>query len=250
VGSFLISNFLLPHANARRLAFEEVYVGRTQRYRSNNYNIHRQVRPNLYIYMQSYSPISKSGQKFSIEKFDEQGKLKSKLLADYVRWDTATHKWKINNYYIRIISDSLHEKIEKGIRMDTTFFLTPDDLATRKNITETLNLGELKQFVKNQRLQGTENIEEYEIALHNRFSFPFSAFILTLIGLSLSSRKLKGGIGVQIGTGIALSFAYILFMQFSSQFAIGGNMNPLLASWLPSMIFAVIATILFFMTPK
>ncbi len=250
VGSFLISNFLLPHANARRLAFEEMYVGRTQRYRANNYNIHRQVRPNLYIYMQSYSPISKAGQKFSMEKFDEKGRLESKMIANYVKWDTARHKWRVNNYYIRIITDSLHEQVIRGTRIDTTFYLLPKDLAARKNITETLNLGELKRFVKNQRLQGAENIEEYEIALYNRYSNPFSAFILTLIGLSLSSRKMKGGIGVQIGTGIALSFAYILFMQFSSQFAIGGNMDPVLASWLPNMIFAVIATVLFFMTPK
>ncbi len=250
LGSFLISNFLLPHANARRLAFEEEYVGRVQNYRSNTYNIHRQVRPNLYVYMQSYSPISKVGQKFSMEKFDKKGRLQSKMIASSVRWDTATKKWNARSYYIRIISDSLHEEIKKGSRLDTTFFLTPEDLASRKNITETLNLGELQQFVKNQRLQGAENIEEYEIALHNRFSYPFSAFILTLIGLSLSSRKMKGGIGVQIGTGIALSFTYILFMQFSSQFAIGGNMDPLLASWLPNLIFTLIATVLFFMTPK
>ncbi|MCD6201072.1 MAG: LptF/LptG family permease [Bacteroidales bacterium] len=250
LGSFLISNFLLPHANARRLAFEEEYVGRTRNYRSNTYNIHRQVRPNLYVYMQSYSPISKVGQKFSMEKFDEKGRLQSKMVASSVRWDTAICKWNARNYYIRVISDSLHEKIEKGSRIDTTFFLTPKDLASRKNITETLNLGELKQFVRNQRLQGAENIEEYEIALYNRFSSPFSAFILTLIGLSLSARKMKGGIGVQIGTGIALSFTYILFMQFSSQFAIGGNMDPILASWLPNIIFAVIAMVVFFMTPK
>ncbi len=250
LGSFLVSNYILPHANAKRLAFEEIYVGHTQQRSATNYNIHRQVRPNLYIYMKIYSPISKAGQKFSMEKFDNKGRLESKLMGDYVRWDTAKHKWRVGNYYIRTMTDSLHEKIETGVSLDTTFYLTPKDLAARKNITETLNLGELEKFVRDQRLQGAENIEEFEIALYNRFSNPFSAFILTIIGLSLSSRKMKGGIGMQIGAGIALSFAYILFMQFSAQFSIGGNMAPLLASWLPNIIFTVIAVILFFITPK
>jgi len=247
--SFLVSNYVLPHANEKRLAFEEVYTGGGPRHIT-NFNLHRQVRPNIYVYMETYSPISKLGRKFAMEKFDENGRLQSKMIADYVRWDTTTNKWRASNYYIRTIIDSLHESIETGRRLDTTFYLLPEDLAERKNITETLNLGELKNFVKEQRLQGTESIETYEIALYNRYSNPFSAFILTLIGLSLSSRKMKGGIGVQIGFGIALSFAYILFMQFSSQFAIGGNMDPLFASWLPNIIFSVIAVVLFMITPK
>lgn len=247
--SFLVSNYVLPHANKKRLAFEEVYTGGGPRHIT-NFNLHRQVRPNIYVYMETYSPISKLGRKFAMEKFDENGRLQSKMIADYIRWDTTTNKWRASNYYIRTIIDSLHESVETGRRLDTTFYLLPEDLAERKNITETLNLGELKTFVREQRLQGTESIETYEIALYNRYSNPFAAFILTLIGLSLSSRKMKGGIGVQIGFGIALSFAYILFMQFSSQFAIGGNMDPLFASWLPNIIFSVIAVVLFMITPK
>ncbi len=248
--SFIISNYFLPHANARRLAFEELYVDAGIIKHSTDYNIHRQVRPNIYVYMENYSPLSKLGQKFSMEKFDDQGRLQSKVMADYAKWDTSKQKWTLRNFYIRMITDSLHETIESGLKKDTTFYLSPKDLDKGKDITETLNLGELQNFVRQQRLQGAENIEEYEIALYNRFSNPFSAFILTLIGLALSSRKMKGGIGVQIGGGIGLSFTYIVFMQFSSQFAIGGSMDPLLASWLPNIIFAVIATILFMMTPK
>jgi len=248
-GSFLISNYFLPHANARRLTFEEVYVGRRAKYFT-NFDIHKQVRPNIYVYMKDYQQLNMLGRKFSMEHFDEKGRLLSKMMADYVKWDTAKKKWTARQYYIRVLPDSLHESVAQGYRIDTTFFLAPEDLAQRKNVTETMNLGELRDFVQQQRLQGAENIEEYEIAYYDRFSTPFSAFILTLMGLALSSRKMKGGIGMQIGFGIALSFAYIFFMQFSSQFAIGGTMSPLLASWLPNIIFAVIATVLFFMTPK
>ena len=249
VGSFIISNYFLPHANARRLAFEEVYVGRRVKYYS-NFNVHRQVRPNLYIYMKDYQQINMLGRKFAMEHFDDKGRLLSKMMADYVKWDTAKKKWVAHQYFIRTLPDSVHETIENGFRTDTSFYLLPKDLEQRKNVTETMNLGELREYVQQQRLQGAENIEEYEIAYYDRFSTPFSAFILTLMGLALSSRKMKGGIGMQIGFGIGLSFTYIFFMQFSSQFAIGGTMSPLLASWLPNIIFAVIASILFFITPK
>ncbi len=248
-GSFLISNYFLPHANARRLAFEEVYVGRRVKYFT-HFDIHRQVRPNIYIYMKDYQQINMLGRKFSIEHFDDRGRLLSKMMADYVKWDTSKNKWVAHRYFIRTLPDSLHERIESGYRIDTVFYLEPRDLEKRKHVTETMNLGELREFVRQQRLQGAENIEEYEIAYYDRFSNPFSAFILTLIGLALSSRKMKGGIGMQIGFGIGLSFSYIFFMQFSSQFAIGGSMSPLLASWLPNIIFSVIAIILFMMTPK
>lgn len=249
VSSFLVNNFVLPHANKKRLDFEEVYY---HGYRQNvtDVNIHRQVRPNIYIYMETYSTISMLGRKFSMEEFDDQGRLKSKLIADFVKWDTTTNKWMVRNYYIRTMDDSLHEHIETGRRLDTTLYVYPDDFGTRENIVDAMNLGELKKFVDEQRLQGADNIEVYEIALYNRYSNAFSAFILTLIGFSLSVRRMKGGIGVQIGFGIALSFAYIVFMQFSAQFAIGGNINPLLAAWIPNIIFSVIAAGLFVIVPK
>ena len=249
VSSFLVNNYILPHANRDRLDFEDMYY---HGYRQNvtEINIHRQIRPNLYIYMETYSTISKLGRKFSMEKFDEQGRLRSKMISDFVKWDTTTNKWMVRNYYIRTIDDSLHEHIESGRRLDTTLYVYPEDFGTRDNIVETMNLGELKDFVDEQRLQGADNIEVYEIALYNRYSNAFAAFILTLIGLSMSVRKMKGGIGVQIGFGIALSFAYIIFMQFSAQFAIGGNINPLLAAWIPNIIFFWIAIALFFIVPK
>ncbi|NOY36509.1 MAG: YjgP/YjgQ family permease [Chlorobi bacterium] len=249
LSSFLVNNFILPHANRKRLDFEEVYY---HGYRQNvtDINIHRQVRPNIYIYMETYSTISNLGRKFSMEQFDDQGRLKSKLIADFARWDTTVNKWNVRNYYIRTIDDSLHEHIETGRRLDTTLYVTPDDFGRRENIVETMNLGELKRFVAEQRLQGADNIEVYEIALYNRYSNAFSAFILTLIGFSLSVRRMKGGIGVQIGFGIALSFAYIIFMQFSAQFAIGGNINPLLASWIPNIIFSFVALGVFVIVPK
>ena len=245
--AFVMTNYVIPPANKVRLAFEEVYIhNRPPRY--SDRNIHKQVRPGIFIYMESYSNTSNIGYKFSMEKF-EDGKLVSKMMADYIRWDSTENKWDARNYYIRDIN-GLDESISSGRSIDTTLYIYPADFRRRLNVVETMNMKQLNAFIAQQKMQGADNVSEFEIEKYKRIAFPFSTFILTLIGVAVSSRKAKGGIGVHIGTGLALSFSYILFMQFSSQFSISGAINPVLAVWIPNILYAIIAGFLYRLVPK
>jgi lipopolysaccharide export system permease protein len=245
--SFTLSNFVLPHANKKRLAFEELYV-RSHAYDYTKQNIHKQVSPGIYIYMKNFNNSTATGWQFSMEKYDGD-KLLSKLMSDYVRWDSIKHKWTAYNVYIRDIN-GLHEKITKKDRVDTAFNITPDEFKHRENYVDAMSLGELSRYIKMLRSQGSDDLNTYIIEREKRTAYPFSTFILTMIGVTLSTRKVRGGIGVQIGAGLGLSFGYILFMQFSSQFAINGTLSPFLAAWIPNIIFAVVSVYLYWIAPK
>ena len=245
--SFYLSDRVIPGANKVKLDFEERYIHkRPVRFKTKNF--HRQIEPGIYVYLQNYSNVSKVGYNFTIEKF-ENGELKSKMFADQIRWDTTINKWQARRYYIRTI-DGLHETIEEGRTIDTTLSIHPDDFKIRLNIVETMSLKQLDEFIKKQLMQGETNVTAYQIERHNRISFPFSTFILTLIGVAVSSRKMRGGIGLQIAIGVVISFTYILFMQFSKQFAIGGLLPVMLAVWLPNLFYLAVAIFLFRLAPR
>ncbi len=245
---YLLTNFVIPDANMKRMNFEDKYYRRTSR-RVQVMNVHRQVYRNIYIYMESFNPLSMSGRNFTIEKFDDDGMLQSKLSSMWVRWDTATHRWTVGNYYIREISRE-GEVITRGMQTDTTLTITPDDLSRDPDFVHTMTYNDLRRYISLLRLQGSDEIKLFLIEKHRRFSSPFAVFILTLIGVSLSSRKVRGGIGMNIGIGLGLSFTYILFMQFSSQFSLKGNLDPMLAMWIPNIIYAIVALVLYRLAPK
>lgn len=245
--SFYLNDQVLPEANRVKLNFEDNYIYKNRR-RFKEKNFHRQIEPGIYIYLQNYSPFTKIGYNFSLEKF-EGNTLVSKLIAEQIRWDTATNKWSLRRYYQRDI-DGMHESISSGIKKDTAINVTPADFERNDNVVETMSLKELDEFIKQQKMQGETNVKSFQIEKHKRLSFPFSTFILTFIGVAVSSRKVRGGIGFQIAIGVIISFAYILFMQFSSQFAIGGLLSVQLAVWLPNIIFVIVSIILFRMAPK
>jgi lipopolysaccharide export system permease protein len=161
-----------------------------------------------------------------------------------IRFDTASNTWSISNYYEREIN-GLKEKISEGTIKDTVLNMSPNDFTRRLNVVEAMSLKELKEFIRISRMQGETNLIAYQIERYKRFSFPFSTFILTLIGVTVSFRKVRGGIGVQLGTGLIISFSYILFMQFSAQFSIGGSLPPLLAVWVPNIIFTIVGIIMY-----
>lgn len=245
--SFVLSNYVIPDANRRRIAFEEVYI-RNSAYNYTKTNIHKQLEPGLFVYMERFSNSSEMGTRFSMERFNGDT-LKSKLMSDYIKWDSIKNKWTVYNFYVRNIN-GLNETITKGTQIDTTLNMHPDEFKRRENFVETMSLGELNDLIEEQKLQGSENINLMIIERDKRIAFPFSTFILTMIGVTVSTRKIRGGIGVQIGTGLGLSFSYILFMQFSSQFAISGTLSPFLAAWIPNLIFAVISVFLYRVAPK
>ncbi len=244
--SFVLMAYIIPPANVIRKDFEYKYIKNP--IRNTDKDIHRQIEPGLFIYMKSYNTTNDVGYKFSMEKF-ENGVLKSKLISDYVKWDSTISKWTIRNYYIRDI-DSLSEKITTGSKIDTALNMFPEEFKRMQNFTETMNLHELNQYINQQYMKGADNVVESLIDKYQRFAYPFSTFILTLIGVSLSSRKVRGGIGMHIGFGLSLSFSYILFMQFTTMFAISGSLNALFAVWLPNIIYTIIAVFLYRLAPK
>ena len=241
--SFFLINWIIPHANAKRLDFEEKYY-RSSPYQNSDKNIHRQLEPGLFIYMQSYNTTMNIGYRFSLERFVD-GKLKEKINSDYIKWDTTLNKWTIYNYYKREL-DSLSETLTTGQKLDT---LLPNfnkaDFSSRIEIVETMDYSELSEFIRKQKLSGTSNHAVYEIEKHKRFAFPFSTVILAVIGACISSKKKRGGIGINIGIGLALAFSYIMMQQVTNVFAVNAGFNPLMSVWIPNIIYATIAFILY-----
>jgi lipopolysaccharide export system permease protein len=244
--SFMLMAYIIPPANVVRKDFEYKYIKKP--IRNTDKNIHRQIEPGVFIYMKSYNVTNNIGYKFSMEKF-EDGVLKSKLISDWAKWDSTKTKWKVKNYYIREINGN-EEVITKGTSIDTTLNLLPEEFKRMQNFTETMNLTQLNKYIDKQYMQGADNVVELLIDKYQRFAYPFSTFILTLIGVALSSRKVRGGIGMHIGFGLILSFSYILFMRFTTMFAISGSMNPLFAVWIPNIIYAIISVFLYRLAPK
>ncbi len=249
LAAFMLQNYVLPQSNIARLDFEEKYYRSSDFRRMNVSSIHRQVYPNVYIYMEQYNKVSQSGRNFSMEKFDDMGRLESKMTANMIRWDSTTNKWGAWWYYIRE-NDSIGERLSSGRRIDTVLNVGPDDFTRSPEFVYTMTHGELIDYIDVLESQGSDEIKLYQNEKHRRYASPFAFFILTLIGVSLSSRKIKGGIGMQIGIGLVLTFSYILFMQFASQFSLKGDLEPALAMWIPNIIYAFIAMVVYYTAPK
>jgi lipopolysaccharide export system permease protein len=239
---------MIPHANQERFAFEEKYYYNSP-HGFRDRNIHKQLEPGIYIYMESYSTMNNMGHNFSIEKFVDN-KLVSKLLAKEVRWDTGVKKWVITNYMIREYLPDGTQKITSGSSHDSTLKMNPEDFNRRENAIEAMDNKELNRFIDNQVLQGASNISALLVEKYQRVAVPFSTFILTLIGVAVSSRKVRGGIGMHIAIGMGVSTSYLLFLKFSTQFAIGGSLPPFFAVWSPNALYTIIALFLYKFAPK
>jgi lipopolysaccharide export system permease protein len=247
--TFTLTNFVIPHANIKRMSFEDQYYRSSARRLTTIENIHRLESKNVYVYMGSWNPISERGQNFTIEKISDSGRLESKLSAFTVVFDTTVMKWSALNYYIRIINGD-EETFSRGTKIDTALTLKPQDLARDPGFVGTMTYRELNDYVELLKMQGSDELKLFLIEKHRRIANPFAIFILTLIGVSLSSKKIRGGIGMSIGIGLILSFSYILFLQFASQFSLKGSLSPMLAMWIPNIIYSFIGLVLYKMAPK
>ena len=238
--SFYLNNYVLPHSNTSRIAFETKYIKNPFVYK--NKHVHRQIAPGQFIYFESYNNFDKIGYQFSYERI-ENGSLNFKLLSERIFWDSLKNKWTIENYFTREIK-GMEEVISTGFLMDTSLAFYPGEFNRRDNFVETMDTPELNKYIDQEILRGSEEVPFYLVEKYRRFSYPFATFILTIMGVSLSSRKVRGGIGVQIGVGILLSFTYIMFMQISQTFATNGNLPAWLAVWIPNIFFTIIAIFL------
>jgi lipopolysaccharide export system permease protein len=239
--SWILGNFVIPRATDARVNFRNRYI--KNEYINTDKNIHRQLEPGVYIYMYEYNIRQDVGYQFSLERFENK-RLVSKLIADNIKWDREKKKWTINKYYIRDLSGPV-ETITTGVAKDTTLKMTPTDFGQQNDRQETMDYGQLNHFIKDLKLRGVDNVSRYEKEKYQRTSGPISTFILTIIGVSLASRKVRGGMGLHLGLGLFLSFSYIMFMQVSTIFAYKAGFNTLLAVWLPNMVYALIAAALY-----
>ena len=245
--SFVLGNYVIPDSNKKRLEFQSAYF-KNMEGKYGDYNIHRQIHPGVYFYVESYNRMRNLGLKMTLEEFDGV-QLKSKLTAEMMIWDSINQKWILQNYYIRNYIDN-REEIISGLRLDTAFRVKPEDFTTRTNVVEAMNRKELNAFIAEQRLSGTSAVVTSEIEKNTRIASPFATFILTLIGFALSVRKARGGLGLNIGIGILLSFSYILFMRFATVFAISGVFSAAFSVWIPNILYALIAAGIYLTAPK
>lgn len=245
--SYGLASFVIPHASKTRLAFWETYIGSS--FSNKEINIHRQIAPGTFIYMKSFAVTSSTGYYFAMDEFNEDNVLVKKLNSSSIKWNKDLDKWTINNYKIRTFEGD-KETMEHGAKLDTLLPFTKKEFSTRSDVSETMTSPELADYIELQKMRGSSNVVQLEIERYKRLSAAFATFILTLIGVSLSARKLRGGMGMHLGIGLGLSFSYILFQQVSSVFATNGDMNPMLAVWIPNIIYTFIAIYLYIKAPK
>lgn len=246
VMSFYLSNFLIPVANEKRREFKGTYMEKLVK--NKDRNIHLQIEQGVFIYVENYNMSMEFGRKFTLEKFKD-GEMTYKLSAEQLKWIDSSSTWQIKNYYIREI-DGVNENLIFGKLLDTTLALAPTDLYTLKEDFEVMNYYELNDRIDYERLKGSENLKFYEVEKGKRLASPFATIAMTLIGFALSSRKMRGGIGMHLGIGLAIAFSFILFMQISTVFATIGNLPPLFAAWVPIILFSIIGIVLIRTAPK
>lgn len=240
IATFLLSAYIIPPANVKRIDYTNTYVkNKRVDYGS---NIMIQVAPGQIAYMTRYDNTTKTGYRFSLESFDNK-QLKSRLTASTIKWDTL-YNWTVRDYMIRDFEEN-HEIIQRGNVLDTVIPIEPRDFLISKNDHETLTSPQLHEYIKRQKERGVANIKSFEIEEQRRYAMTAAAFILTLIGMSLSSKKVKGGMGVNIGIGLGLSFSYILFTTVTSSFAVSGVTSPMVAMWIPNIIYLIIGIFLY-----
>ena len=244
--SFFLGNFIIPESNKHRIDFENKYISK-KRYVLNK-EIHMQIAKDQYIYMESFNINREIGYKFRLDNFNKN-KLMSTLNSDYIKYDSITTSWELNNYTTRIFYDD-REVLNNGRRLDTIIDLKPDDFQNQIKLVETMKYAELNKYIVKESLKGTPQIVYHKIEKHKRIAFPFASIILTIIAVSIASRKVRGGIGLHLGLGILIAFSFILFMQISTTFAIKSSLNPALSVWIPNILFTIVAVFLVKKAPK
>jgi len=265
--SFVLNGWIIPDSNKSRLEFEVQYI--KNKYYYDKRNIHMQVAPDIYLYLQSYNNNSNTGYHFSIEKF-RNNRLIEKLTANRIEWDTAKQKWTLRDYKIRKI-DRIFETTSRpevspgfetnrkafsrdslitGQSLDTALVIHPKEFESDYRKYDGMTLNELDDFIATLKARGSTGVEVYEVEKYTRYSAPFTILILVFMGVIVSSRKSRGGTGLQIAVGFVLSFIFILFFMLFRTFAEAGSTPPAIAVWIPNIIFAIISLGMYKYVPR
>ncbi len=239
--SWCVTNFVLPSANAKRIEFEKKYFGWGNMVA---FHFHRQIAPNEFVYVESFNHEENFATKFSYEKH-ENNQIVKKILSQSAHFDSLTDSWKLNDYIIREF-DGEKESLRRGMYFDTIFGkdVNPTYFKLDLKLAESLTNKDLDAFIENEKSKGSSFINVYLLEKHQRNSNPFSTVILTLLAVPIASRKVRGGIGFHLAMGVALAFGYIFLNKITSTYAVNNSIPPLLAVWLPNIVFCIVALFL------
>jgi lipopolysaccharide export system permease protein len=268
--SFILNGWIIPNSNKSRLAFEVQYL--KGKFYYDKRNIHIQVAPNVYLYLQSYNNTSNIGYHFTMERFDGN-RLIEKFTGNRVEWDSVIQKWHVRDYKIKKI-DTIFEttrassrernlgKGEKetliggmvvereGVTIDTALVIHPKEFESDYRKHDGMTMGELDDYIHTLQARGSAGVELYQVEKYTRYAYPFTVFILVFMGVIVSSRKSRGGTGVQIAIGFVLSFLFILFFTLFRTFAENGQWPPQISVWVPNIVFGILSMIMYKYVPR
>ena len=240
VMSFILTGYVIPPASAKMLNFQDKYVQRFTR--ENARNIQMEVDPGTILYIQNFQKRTNTGYRASFDRFDGK-RLTMRIVADRIQYDSL-YNWHFVKY-VRRDFDNMHETLTRGERMDTIIPVLPKELFYTIENAQMMTNTELKGYIDTQRRRGAGNVQAFEIEWWKRWASPIGAFIMTLLGVTLSSKKVRGGMGKNLGIGVALSAFYILFSTVSTTFAVNGVMSPFMSAWLPNFMFLGVGLFLY-----
>ena len=248
ITSFVFTGWIIPNANKFRVAFEIRYFDKEFNYKERD--VHFKVSPTSYVYLSSYDSRRDIGFRFTLEEIQDR-QLISKLQSRQIKWDTIQGGWRLTDWSLREIREFGEDYVYRNNK-DTVIQInmSPKDFGNTKSLEQTLTLNELDDYIDDLKLKGADNIPVYEIEKLIRFMSPFTAIILTFIGVNLSSKKTRGGVGFQIALGFLIAFIFILLFIATKSIAEAGSMNPILAVWLPNIIFSILALFIYRFVPK
>lgn len=250
VVSLALNLFMIPEANKRRIEFDNTYrnANKNQEMMGQG-NVYRQIGPKTFAYVRDYFPGTKRASYLAVETYDG-GRIVSSIEAQDALFDETTGRWTAPKYLKRTFEDGREHLIKSETPLDTVLNLVSDELGKVEDLIQTMNSMELSNFIDQQRSKGSDMVALFEVESYGRYAYPFSTFILTLIGVSLSSRKVRGGTGLHIGIGIALCFSYIVLMRFGGEFAKTSILPTWLAVWIPNILYFIIGIYLYIKAPK
>lgn len=240
------NHYLVPFSNKKRIEFERKYISRGVS--DLRFSFHRMIGPGTFLYVENYKPSESAGFRFSLERFNNK-KLQSKLKAERIEWLPQEKKWRLHDVFLRkMINES--EIHTEAATADSAFNFTPDDFTFTESVKEVMSTPELDQFISVLNRSGQSDSVYYQIERHRRSASAFSVLIMTLIGLSVASRKVRGGLGWHLVLGIGLSALYEIIMKFSTTFSANAGLPPFMGVWIPNFIYLLMAVGLLVRAPK
>ena len=240
VFSFWMTGYVIPPASEKMLTFQDKYIEHFSR--ENARNVQMEVEPGTILYIESFQKRTNLGYRASLEHFDGK-KLTMRITADRIHYDSA-YNWHFDKY-VRRDFDGMRETLTRGTRLDTIIPVLPKELFYTAENAQMMPNPELKQYIEIQRKRGSGNVQAFETEWWKRWASPIGAFIMTLLGVTMSSKKVRGGMGKNLGVGLTLSALYILFSTVSTTFSVNGVLSPFMSVWLPNFMFLAIGIVLY-----